>query len=268
MSNGSTGSEPREGTYLYAILRNAPLPNLADVAGVDGRPVRLILEGELAAVVSNVPFPDFEEGALREKLEDLRWLESVARAHHSVVDAVARETTTAPVSVVTVYNDDHRVRRLLADRREEILAALDRVAGRREWGVKVYLDQQSSAHAEPAAPAAPAEGSGKSGTDYLRRRRDALHGREKETQRAVGIAEDVGSCMAQHAVASRLYQPQDPRLSGRTERMVLNAAYLVADDRAAEFQAVARSLDVPGATIEVTGPWAPYSFVSLKLEQS
>ena len=54
----------------------------------------------------------------------------------------------------------------------------------------------------------------------------------------------------------------DAALTGRTEQMVLNGAYLVDRDRAVEWRA-AVDRAVPGdVTVEVTGPWIPYSFVA------
>jgi hypothetical protein len=45
---------------------------------------------------------------------------------------------------------------------------------------------------------------------------------------------------------------------------VVNDAYLVPADRVEEFRAVLGALPrgVPGVHVEVTGPWAPYSFVT------
>ncbi len=45
--------------------------------------------------------------------------------------------------------------------------------------------------------------------------------------------------------------------------MVLNGAYLVREEQAAEFNEVARSSgsQIAGARTTVTGPWPPYSFV-------
>jgi hypothetical protein len=44
---------------------------------------------------------------------------------------------------------------------------------------------------------------------------------------------------------------------------VLNAAYLVERERVGEFAGLADRLaaDETGIRVEVTGPWAPYSFV-------
>jgi hypothetical protein len=50
--------------------------------------------------------------------------------------------------------------------------------------------------------------------------------------------------------------------------MVLNGAYLVDDDRRDEFAAVLDGLREPGIEIQLTGPWAPYSFTTLESDPS
>ena len=68
---------------------------------------------------------------------------------------------------------------------------------------------------------------------------------------------------------SRLHPPQSAQLSGRSESMVLNAAYLLDDDRAAGFAAAVEALSDrhPRLRLELTGPWPPYSFTAQDLEQ-
>jgi hypothetical protein len=46
--------------------------------------------------------------------------------------------------------------------------------------------------------------------------------------------------------------------------MVLNGAYLVDEDRGEEFAAAVAALRVPEVDVELTGPWAPYSFTILE----
>ncbi|MFD0884437.1 GvpL/GvpF family gas vesicle protein, partial [Streptosporangium algeriense] len=82
---------------------------------------------------------------------------------------------------------------------------------------------------------------------------------------AVTEAERVDAALSAVAVASRRHRPQDPELSGRTEWMVLNGAYLVDDDLADEFAATLDALRGRGLDLELTGPWAPYSFTDIGL---
>ena len=45
--------------------------------------------------------------------------------------------------------------------------------------------------------------------------------------------------------------------------MVLNAAYLVDEAGAAALRQAVDTVDVPSLRLELTGPWAPYSFARL-----
>ena len=56
--------------------------------------------------------------------------------------------------------------------------------------------------------------------------------------------------------------------TGKTDTMILNAAFLVREETAGEFLSkvtILRSLHTgTGFDLEVTGPWPPFSFISIK----
>lgn len=253
------------GTYLYAIGTDIGRPH-PQPPGLLGAPVHALAEAGLVAYVGPVPLEQFGEEALRRNLEDLGWLEATARAHHRVVEAVAREGPVAPVRLVTVYRGDDQVRGLLREHAGEFAGLLARVRGRREWGVKVYAvaAPEATSRAGRTGTATGAEGADATaespGTAYLKRRRGDLRDREESWRHAAARAERLDAVLSELAVATRHHRPQDPQLSGRTEWMVLNGAYLVDDDRGEEFAAAAERLREPGLDVELTGPWAPYSF--------
>ncbi|HET9382023.1 MAG TPA: GvpL/GvpF family gas vesicle protein, partial [Streptomyces sp.] len=68
----------------------------------------------------------------------------------------------------------------------------------------------------------------------------------------------------------RLHNPQNGALSGASGRNVLNAAYLVPRGVSEEFVELvdATKDDVPGMRVELTGPWAAYSFVQEEAEEA
>ena len=125
--------------YLYAI-GDAALASLVlgGLVGVGGAPVRVLIGGRLAAVVSSVEPQQFGEESLRRNLENLPWLTATARAHHRVVDAIGRDHPIAPLRLATVYLDDENVRALIGAQEGAFAAALDRIRGRHEWGVKAF----------------------------------------------------------------------------------------------------------------------------------
>ncbi len=250
-----------QSVYLYAIgeAALADSAELVGTPGVDGAPVRVVVDGKLAAVVASVDRKRFGEEAIRAGLEDLEWLEQLARAHHQVVDRTARSHPVAPVRMATVYLDDAGVRQLLSEHHAELVATLDRVRGRSEWGVKGYAaPEREASEAEPSSAASDAPG-----TSYLLRRRAerdrAAHGRQRLAEAADRLHDDF----ARLAVDSRVYPPQDPRLTGRSEPMILNAAYLVDNAGATRLAEKVNAATDSGLRLELTGPWAPYSFTTL-----
>ena len=252
---------PEMGVYVYGVSRAPPGAAMERVGGVGGAPVQVIEDRGMVAIVSPVSLEEFGEDALRRNLEDLGWLESTARAHHAVVDAAAGHAVTVPLGLATVYRSEDRVRTALRDRREEFTEALNRITGRTEWGVKVYADL-----AEPVT--GPEEGQkeedAKPGTSYLRRRRVQRQTEEEARREVLMTAERIDDDLCEIAATRRLHRPQDPQLSGERGWMILNAAYLVDDGRTADFRTAVERLSGtrPEVRLQLTGPWAPYSFAT------
>jgi hypothetical protein len=250
------------GVYLYAV-GSAAGSGPASLAGVLGTPVRVLEESasDLVAYVSTVPLTEFGEEALRRNLEDLPWLETIARAHHEVLTAIADAGPLLPVRLVTVYRGDEQVREMLRDRAGEFAGLLVRMSGRKEWGVKVYAVGQATAdRPDSAAERRADEETERPGTAYLKRRGKTLRGRETAWRRAVDRAGQIDAVLSRIAVATRHHRAQDPRLSGRADLMVLNSAYLVDEGRTGDFTATAVAMREDDLDVQLTGPWPPYSF--------
>ncbi|MGW4160912.1 GvpL/GvpF family gas vesicle protein [Streptomyces sp. NPDC004788] len=251
-------------SYAYAVVRPTAALEAEVLRGVEGvasGTVRIVRAGDAAAAVSSVPESDFSEAALKVHLEDLAWLERVARAHHGVVEVLAACTTVLPLRLATVYLDDERVRDVL--RRGETIfdRMLDRFAGHVEWGVKVYAEvPQGAAPQDDGTEDVPDPGRA-----YLRRRRQQ---REEKGAAWTAAAEAVRRIEAEVrdvAVERARHRNQQGRLAIGTGENVANDSYLVPRTRSGEFrELVLRSArDLKGVRVEITGPWAPYSFAVL-----
>jgi hypothetical protein len=263
-----------QGIWVYAVTERGGGVTLPGLAGVSGARVRLAHAGGLTAVVSDVELTEYGADALRRNLEDLAWLEAVARAHHGDIDATARLFTVLPMRLATVYGSDAGMAAALEAFETPFQAALGRLRGRTEWGVKGYA--APSPHAAGPATAKPPEdgaatGEGGAGTGmaYLRRRRDALAAQRESRHAAADSARAVHAELSRHAADSCLHPPQSPQLSNRADAMVLNAAYLLDDDITDQFaQAVAALNDRDQRLrLELTGPWPPYSFAAPDLDE-
>ncbi|MFG3138648.1 GvpL/GvpF family gas vesicle protein [Streptomyces sp. NPDC048211] len=254
--------------YVYAVCRaEAPL-NLAGLIGVTrDEPVRALPIGSLTAIVQGVRSAEFTDEAWKERLTDEAELERYARAHHTVVSQVAAGTPTVPLPLATLYQGEDRARAALDNESPRFHRALSRIAHHAEWGVKVYApkpsrDEEGSASAErpkDTVPTRPAPGAGRA---YLDRKRNLQARREQRQGESLRVAEAVDADVSRIAKASRRLRPHGHGAAGDHRVQVLNATYLVADDRAGELDVLASSLrERTGAEIELSGPWVPYSFV-------
>ncbi|WAX76899.1 GvpL/GvpF family gas vesicle protein [Streptomyces sp. KMM 9044] len=223
--------------YVYAICRPYGTPLQAQLTGVAGDPPRLLPHHGLRAVVSHVPEADFAEESFPRRREDPDWLTAVARAHQGVVDALTTVTTPLPLRLGSVFPDDSGVRTMMEAREEHFLRMLDRLEGRVEWGVRVFVEEPAGTSAAP--PVSP--------------------------QQAEVLANRLFEALSGYAEDSRPRASRDPALRGDDPtpgRNVLDAAFLVPRGESEKFvERVERAKGaVPGIRVDLTGPWAAYSF--------
>ncbi|MFF1400498.1 GvpL/GvpF family gas vesicle protein [Streptomyces sp. NPDC058287] len=253
-------------TYVYGVARDAAglTEFMTSLKGVANAPVQLLADprnaADLVLVTSHVPAHDFQEDALKRHLEDLDWLEEVARAHHGVIEALTTRTTVLPLRLATVYLDDTRARDVLEGGRALFSERLARLDEHVEWGVKIYVEASTTS----AAPSPAARDDLTPGRAYLRNRRHQQSTRDSAYQAAQQAAARVEAAGRKYATDWARHRVQQGALAGGAGENVVNDAYLVPRDRCQEFRDVAtRSADgLRGVRVEVTGPWAPYSFAT------
>jgi hypothetical protein len=244
-------SEAAAAWYVYGVVSASTQP---EGTGIRSRPVELVPEGEVAALVSAVPADEFGEASLRERLNDRAWLERTAREHEEALEGVLERTAVIPFRLCTVYERREHVSEFLSAHGPALADLLRRLDGRVELGVKAYF-----------APAAQEREEAQSGREYLLRRQRERQEAEEAARFKSECARESHEALAAAAEDARANPPQPPELSGRTDEMLLNGAYLVRrdDGRLADAVAELESRYGPrGMTYEVTGPWPPYNFVS------
>ncbi|MFI8997445.1 GvpL/GvpF family gas vesicle protein [Streptomyces sp. NPDC053542] len=257
--------DPPEGPlYVYGIVRRGfrPRPGLT---GVGDAAVFAVPEGPLAALASatgSASEPPGAGGPPGEPAVGDASLQATADAHRRVVDAAAAAVCVLPTRLGTVHRDVQEVRRTLAARTDLYRRLLARLDGRLEWGVKAYA-QDEEAVPVGAGPVADCAGEP---TD--------------------GLARAAHHTLADVAECSCVYSPQDACPAGAPPgaaaacatsaywtspiarapyphgRNLLDSAYLVPREAAGAFAETVGGLAArsPALRIELTGPWAPYSF--------
>ncbi|WP_405613306.1 GvpL/GvpF family gas vesicle protein [Streptomyces sp. NBC_01508] len=266
MSSTDANSTVPPMSYVYAVTRGgAALDSaLSGRAGLRGGSLRTVSAGDLVALVSSVPHDAFDTDGLRAQMEDIKQLEVLARTHHAVVEAAYESATVLPMRLATVYLDDTRVTEMLAEQAVELGDLLARLEGHVELGVKVYADPREAATASAAATAGSEPTPVSPGRAYLQQRRTQQRN-HRDAYRAAGTVAAEVPARVDGIVRARLaHRPQQGDLAAGGGENIANDAYLVEASRVTEFRAALAGLfdDVPGVRVEITGPWAPYSFAT------
>lgn len=255
-------------TYLYAVVpADAPEPP-AELRGIDGGPVRLLLAAGLAAAVGEVPAEEYRADVLDARTADLAWVGERGAAHEAVLLWLSDRGPVLPLTLFSLHSDPGRVRALLEAEAERFRAALERVAGRREWGVRLWrVDARVAEHLDELSPRlrelAGEIAAATPGKQFLLRRK--ADGLRAEELRAVGAdaAREAYAALAPLAAEARAL-PLSGRAGGEGRALALDAAFLVEETAFPAFQRgvteAARRWGAAGFEVEFTGPWPPYHF--------
>ena len=255
--------------YVYGIVP-ADLDTARAPEGLDGRPVRKVVEGSLAALVSSLDTAEYSGEKIDEHAADLDWIGPRAHAHDAVITWANDPGPAVPLPMWTLFTSEPGVCGMLAARAADLRETMDRIAGADEYSLRVFAkaaEVRASlgslapeiGEAQRALEAAPP------GQRYLLERK--LEAQKKELLRSA--AESVAARVYDEvrAVAAASVLEVLPRSSTIAEaQAVLNAVFLVRRDDFESFRRCVSDIVAAhkskGFHFEFTGPWPAYHFVS------
>jgi hypothetical protein len=246
-------------TYVYCAVQARRKPALPQSpSGPPGLGRQRVLDAGrgLWLIVADAPLSRFGEEPIRRGLQNLKWLSRCAIGHEAVVEHCLRARAVVPMKLFTLFENDFRAVTEIDRRRGEIDQSMKRVAGRREWGVRV----RALAAEEPAMRAGKRRV--RSGTSYLTAKREARDAVRESLRKAETRATTTFAALAALSVDAR----RNPSAGADVNRLLLDAAFLVSTGSAARFRTaarrLARTLGKEGYGVEITGPWPPYNFIA------
>jgi hypothetical protein len=243
-----------DGKYLYAIIADAGDRKFkARGIGERGDVVYTVSHRRLSAVVSDSPFREYENSRRN------------MMAHTVVLEEVMTEFDLLPVRFGTVAASAEKiVSKLLMPRYEEFTTLVEQMRGRIELGLKAFW------HEGVAFEEVVRE------NETVRKLRAMLQGRslEETYYERIRLGEEVEKTLNdirirdEENILSRLRSLSEKTKSNKivSDRMVLNAVFLIKRDRAAEFDEAVRKLDADFCTrlmFKYVGPVPPYNFVNI-----
>jgi len=249
-----TEPEAPVGEYVYCIIRSQEPCQFTNLGiGERGDTVHTIHFRDLAAVVSDSPIVEY--------LSSRRNM----MAHTLVLEEVMQEYTILPVRFGIVAPNAKAVRDQVLERRyDELCGLLSDMEGRIEMGLKAFW-YENVIFQEVVDENPP-----------IRRLRDSLVGRSAEETyyERIRLGEMIESAMAakREQDAAKILDALRPLAQETqindviTDRMILNAAFLLQEPRQTAFDETLDKLDEEmGQRIifKYVGPVPPYNFVSI-----
>ncbi len=249
----AVGAAPARGKYVYCVVESAAPLRFGPLGiGTEPAEVHSVHYKGLAAVVSDTPVEVFD--ATRENV----------LAHERVNEAVMREYTVIPMSFGTVFKTREDIVELLRAAYDAFGDVLVKMKDKVEFGLKVLWDRDAVVREIEAEDEdvrrLKDEISGQRGSTYFARMQ---YGRAVEAAletRSERYVSEIFEQLRPVSVASRANKPIG-------DRMILNAAFLVARDREPAFDAKVKEIGAhEKLTFKYTGPWPPYNFVNVRLK--
>jgi Gas vesicle synthesis protein GvpL/GvpF len=255
------------GSYVYGFTfaGNACCPGWR---GVDGSLTSAVVEGDLAAIVSDVSGASHAWSSSSDGEPDLGALATRAREHERVLELAMEQGPVVPMRFGTLYPSPEAVRRVLRTHRAVIHGAVVQLEGKVEWGLTVTWDkpQTGEAASDDLTPPYPIEAAGRA---YLSRREAEKAAAEGLARQRREAAAELHRAIEVVAVAGVVHPARRPGGADQTD-VVLRASYLVDKTDADRFQKVIVAALETGSHLglsgELTGPWPPYNFSRLELE--
>ena len=249
-------------TYVYCAVQSRRKPHFRHLPpGPPGLGAHRLLDagGDLWLVVADAPLSRYGEEPIRSGLRDMKWLSRCAVGHEAVVEHCQRARAVVPMKLFTIFENDFRAATEIERQRGEIDASMKRVAGRREWGVRVRAIPPSGLPPKGRPRQAPG---GRTGASYLTAKKQVRDAAREMAARAQTRVNRAFSTLAALSADARRHTPP---AGAESARLLLDAAFLVAIRGTARFRAATRrlagSLSRDGYAVEVTGPWPPYNFI-------
>jgi hypothetical protein len=260
--------------YLYGVLDTRDVPRSLKERQLlslgDAHPVYGLETGRLVAAVSRVPASQFAEAPLNGLMSDLASLAPYAVRHEEVIRGLISDgAPLVPMTFGTVYRSEAAIQKMLEARSDEIHELLESLRGKAEWTLKVFVSEQAlktaARRVSPTLKALDAQAAAAApGRAYLLARQ--IEGiADSESDRV--LADALNDIFTRLALACARGRLDDVAAGDGSEiQLVGKAAYLVAWDAATEFEQTLVAVEAEyaplGLRLELTGPWAPYSFVS------
>jgi hypothetical protein len=238
--------------YFYGVTKSLP-KHAGDQIGVDAKATiePVPCEGFICWI-SRVSAEEFEAN-LAKNMENLDWLAAASISHQRAIAAIAAETEILPARFGIVFHNRRSMVEHVKARVKRLSEDFNRIKGADEWGVKVQ-----AVVPKPVASAIAKAGTGK---DYLKAKAALL---PRKTERNAERDRDLEQL--QNSLSGIAEQTASAgKISSGQRGLLFQTSLLVKRRNRPQLESLLRKYARRWEgkySVECSGPWPPYSFVS------
>ena len=255
------------GIYLFCLTPGNPLPEVTGT-GIGGEhPLVAEIVGDVTAIFSEVALEDFCGPEAQTRLEDLAWIGSRALRHEAVILDVMEQVPVLPVRFGTVFSSLEALKEPLRRHQGTWLNFFRDTAGKKEWGLKAYVNKPQARRqileARLAAEKEQLDGLSPGRRYFLEQKIKGVVEREltswlrERGEEILRTFQETSSSFSERRLLSR-------EVTGLEGEMFFHGAFLVSDRSVDVLESLLgewnRHHEAQGLRLELSGPWPPYHF--------
>lgn len=271
-----TSVSANELIYLYGFIptKEYEATSAPAAKGIDDDfELDFYVAGEITIAVCLVKEQEYNEEALKKKVEDMQWLQEKAFHHHQIVNGLHENYTVVPLKFGTIYKNEESLEQTIQKYGENIHRVFAQLEGHEEWSMKVYVDSDkynktvevNNAEIEKRKKEIEELPRGKQ--FFAKKKIDKVI-EEKAEEEILDICEELHKKIELQSVETEIKKNWEKKLTDRKDDMYWNAAYLIPAAKVEQVRQLvetkmkAAEKEDSGFVFEISGPWPPYHFAN------
>jgi hypothetical protein len=261
-TNDCSEARPRLGLYVFCFARARAL-DVARGPGITAdSPLRLLADGDLAALACEVPLDDWEGPLGEAHTTDIGWLAPRALRHEQVIEEAMAFSPVLPLRFGCLFSSEQRLCALIGRARPAIDAFLAEAAQREEWSIRGLLDAAACEEVLLSAERRQMPPPPSPGARYLVEQK--MRQRAARAVRVWVKSAEVDIARALDGVAFEIRAGRCSQAAVDGRELAFCAALWVPRGAAMAMERclapLGERLSACGLQIEARGPWPPYTF--------
>jgi hypothetical protein len=220
-----------------------------------------------------VTMDEYSEENLKQNLNDVVWIELNAREHVEVISKVMEHSNIIPFKFGTIFSTEEKLNTFISDYSDSLKDNLNKCADHEEWSVKIYCNREvfklqiEKLSSEVSELEKLIRNSSPGKAYILERKKSGLIESEIDKHSYI-YGTNYYSLFLKLCEYSEINSLLPKEMTGRDDEMILNVAFLINKSKVSTFKNTAAMLqkekNLLGLDVVVTGPWPPFSFISIK----